>query len=106
MLHTVATTSNSQPKDAKTYPYLVDILNEVIDELATRLVVPLTVVSMKPTMVMKKLTPEINFDGRNYMFMTQQLTSIPKDKLKDPVGTLQSARELLIEAIDFAITGI
>jgi len=41
-------------------PYLVDIQNEVIDELATRLVVPLTAVSMKPT-----------------MFMTQQLTTIP-----------------------------
>lgn len=71
------------------YPYLVDIQNEVIDELATRLVVPLTAVSMKPT-----------------TFMTQQLTSIPKEKLKDPVGTLQSARELLIDAIDFAISGI
>ena len=70
-------------------PYLVDIQNEVIDELATRLVVPLTAVSMNPT-----------------TFMTQQLTSIPKEKLKDPVGTLKSARELLIDAIDFAISGI
>lgn len=98
--------SNPSRTTKEAYPYLVDIQNEVIDELATRLVVPLTAVSMKPTMFMKKLTPEINFDGRNYMFMTQQLTSIPKEKLKDPVGTLKSARELLIDAIDFAITGI
>jgi toxin CcdB len=52
------------------------------------------------------ITPEIEFEGETYLFMTQQLSSIPEDVLKDCIGSLEQSRELLIGAIDFAITGI
>ncbi|BCO18973.1 hypothetical protein KUC3_18300 [Alteromonas sp. KC3] len=55
---------------------------------------------------MKKLTPSIEFEGSIYLFLAQQLSSIPEDVLNDRVGTLAQSRELLIDAIDFAITGI
>ena len=55
---------------------------------------------------MKNLTPEIEFEGETYLFLTQQLSSIPEDVLQDCIGTLAQSRELLIDAIDFAITGI
>ena len=97
---------NPSKNTRQAYPYLVDVQNTVIDELTTRLVVPLTNVNAKPNMLMKKLTPEIEFDNNTYLFMTQQLTSIPEDLLKNPVGTLEGSRALLIDAIDFAITGI
>lgn len=97
---------NPSKKTKEAYPYLVDVQNPVIDQLATRLVVPLTALNVKPSMLMKKLTPEIDFDGENYLFMTQQLTSIPTEVLSNPIGTLEASRALLIDAIDFAITGI
>lgn len=55
---------------------------------------------------MKKLTPWIEFEGSTYLFLAQQLSAIPEDVLNDRVGTLAQSRELLIDAIDFAITGI
>ena len=55
---------------------------------------------------MKNLTPEIEFEGETYLFLTQQLNSIPEDALKDYIGSLEQSRELLIDAIDFAINGI
>jgi len=55
---------------------------------------------------MKKLTPEIEFEGVTYLFLTQQLSSIPEYVLNDRIGSLEHSRELLIDAIDFAITGI
>lgn len=97
---------NPSRKSKDAYPYLVDVQNSVIDELATRLVVPLTAMTGKPNMLMKKLTPQIEFEGKDYLFLTQQLTSLPDDILKNPVGTLDGSRSLLIDAIDFAITGI
>jgi toxin CcdB len=63
-------------------------------------------VNVKPNMLMRKLTPEIDFNGDKFLFMAQQLTSIPEDVLKNPVGTLKGSRALLIDAIDFTITGI
>lgn len=97
---------NPSAKTKEAYPFLVDVQNPVIDQLSSRLVVPLTNINAKPDMLMKKLTPEIQFGDHSYLFMTQQLTSIPADILKKPVGSLENARTLLIEAIDFAITGI
>ncbi len=97
---------NPSKNTRQAYPYLVDVQNTVIEQLATRLVVPLTNLNTKPTMLMKRLTPEIEFDNNTYLFMTQQLTSIPEGLLKNPVGTLEGSRALLIDAIDFAITGI
>jgi toxin CcdB len=55
---------------------------------------------------MKKLTPEIEFEGTTYLFLPQQLSSIPEDVLKDRIGSLEQSRELLIDAIGFVITGI
>ena len=97
---------NPSKKTNKAYPFLVDVQNSVIDQLATRLVVPLTNSDARNSLYMKKLTPSIEFEGATYLFLAQQLSSIPEDVLNDRVGTLAQSRELLIDAIDFAITGI
>ncbi|CAI4148592.1 Cytotoxic protein CcdB [Alteromonas macleodii] len=93
---------NPSSKTNRAYPFLV----AVIDQLATRLVVPLTKNKTKNSLYMKNLTPEIEFEGETYLFLTQQLSSIPEDVLNDCIGSLAQSRELLIGAIDFAITGI
>ena len=97
---------NPSSKTNKAYPFLVDVQNSVIDQLATRLVVPLTKNKTTNSLYMKNLTPEIEFEGETYLFLTQQLSSIPEDVLQDCTGSLAQSRELLIDAIDFAITGI
>ena len=97
---------NPSKKTSKAYPFLVDVQNSVIDQLTTRLVVPLTTSNTKNSFYMKKLTPEIEFEGTTYLFLAQQLSAIPEDVIKDRIGSLELSRELLIDAIDFAITGI
>ncbi len=97
---------NPSKKTNKAYPFLVDVQNSVIDQLATRLVVPLTNSNTNNSLYMKSLTPEIEFEGEIYLFLAQQLSAIPEDVLSDCIGSLAEFRELLIDAIDFAITGI
>ena len=94
---------NPSKKTHEAYPFLVDVQNSVIDQLTTRLVVPLTT---RNRFYMKKLTPEIEFEDTTYLFLPQQLSSIPEDVLKDRIGSLEQSRELLIDAIGFVITGI
>ena len=97
---------NPSSKTYRAYPFLVDVQNSVIDQLATRLVVPLTKNKTRNSLYMKNLTPEIELEGETYLFLAQQLSSIPEDVLKDSIGSFAQSRELLIGAIDFAITGI
>ncbi len=65
---------------------------------------PLTKNKTRNSLNMKNLTPEIEFEGETYLFLAQQISSIPKDVLKDCIASLAQSRELLIDAIDFAIT--
>ncbi|QJR79962.1 plasmid maintenance protein CcdB [Alteromonas pelagimontana] len=99
-------TDQTSKKTNKAYPFLVDLQNSVIEQLATRLTVPLTKSNARNSLYMKKLPLEIQFEGETYLFLAQQLSSIPEEVLHDPIGSLRQSRDLLIEAIDFAITGI
>ena len=97
---------NPSKATRQAYPYLVDVQNNIIEDLDTRLVVPLTPLASHPSMLMKKLTPEIYIDGKAHLFMTPQMASVPKDILKKPIGTLVGSRSVMIDAIDFMIMGI
>ncbi len=88
------------------YPFLVDIQHSILGDLSTRMVVPLTRNKLNSSLVIKKLTPEVDFDGKGYIFVTQQITTVPAETLKSVVGTLSESRSALVDAIDFAITGI
>lgn len=94
-------------KNTKTdFPYLVDIQHQIISDLATRLVIPMGKFDTFSDKNIKRLTPLITFDDQQYLLLTPQLTSIPAHLLKHSVGTIEMQRDLVINALDFAITGI
>lgn len=97
---------NPSAASSKHYPYLVDIQSPYIDELVTRIVIPLGKASLFSEMKMKRLTPEISFQDEKLIILTPQLSSISKQQLKDPIGSLSHIREELLNALDFAIFGI
>ena len=88
------------------FPYIVDIQNPYISELATRIVIPLGKLQTFKNESMKGLTPEIEYEGEKLLLLTPQITSVPTKTLKKPVGSLSHLRDEIIDAIDFAIMGI
>ncbi|MBF0263790.1 MAG: CcdB family protein [Gammaproteobacteria bacterium] len=96
---------NPSKTTRKHYPYVVDIQNPVISDIATRIVIPLGIMSMFRGEYMSKLTLEIEFDDQKYILLTPQLASMPSKHLKKPVGTIQHLRDDIIASLDFAITG-
>ena len=88
------------------FPYIVDIQNPVISEIATRIVIPLGRISDFKNEKMQGLTPEINYNGEALLLLTPQIAAIPSKLLKKPVGSLSHFRDEIIAALDFAITGI
>lgn len=97
---------NPSRTSKKFFPYLVDIQSPYISELATRMVIPLGLASHFGNIAMKGLTPEFNFEGEKLFLLTPQMSSIPINQLKEPVGSLIHFREQIINAIDFAILSI
>lgn len=96
---------NPSTNTRKHYPYLVDIQSPYLEELATRIVVPLGKAKLFKNTAMRGLTPEINFHDEQLLLLTPQISSITKKQLKEPIGSLSHLRDDLMNALDFAIFG-
>ena len=97
---------NPSATTSKHYPYLVDIQNPYLDELATRIVIPLGRASLFRNTTMTGLTPEVTFQGEDLLELTPQFSSISRKRLEEPIGSLAHRRDELMGALDFAIFGI
>ena len=94
-----ATTRNS-------FPYLVDVQSPYLEELATRIVIPLGRASLFKQAAMNGLILEVQFNDEQLLLLTPQISSIPKKRLRAPVGSLSHLRDELLNALDFAFFGI
>lgn len=97
---------NPSQSTQNAFPYLVDIQNPVVSDIASRIVIPLGRLKIFKNESMAHLTPEIEYRGEKLLLVTPQIASIPSKALKNPIGSLNHFREEIIAAIDFAITGI
>ena len=97
---------NPSKQTRKAYPYILDIQHSLIEDIATRIVVPLGDAKKFNTEELKGLTPKVEFEGKTLLILMPQITSMSARSLKDPVGTLSHLRDEIISSLDLAITGI
>ena len=97
--------ANPNPASRDAYPYLVDIQSPHLDDLSTRIVIPLARQAAFGHRALPRLTPEIAFRDEDLLLLTPQLSSMRVRRLSAPIGTLAHLRDLIIAALDFAITG-
>lgn len=97
---------NPSKTSGKFFPYLVDIQNNYISEIDTRIVIPLGKAEHFQNQIMQRLQLEIHYNDQDLVLMTPQISSISKKLLRTPIGSLGHLRQEIIDAMDFAITGI
>ena len=97
---------NANPQTKATFPLLLDVQSDLLEDLPTRAVIPLTQSAALTKNPLSRLTPLIELDGKPYMLLTYQLASIPKSILGTAVSDAAEHRESIINALDFLITGI
>jgi len=88
------------------YPYIVDIQNSLISDIATKIVIPLGKQSHFRHESMNKLILIVEYENEQFVLLTPQIASIPSTSLQNLIGSIESMRDEIIAAIDFAITGI
>lgn len=94
-------------KDSKeAYPCFLDIQNDLLDSLNTRLVIPLAPAKALGRSSIDKLCPTVTIDEEDYILLTQQMTNIPVSALSLPMVSLAHLRDEVVAAIDFLVTGI
>ncbi|ECB0128898.1 cytotoxin [Salmonella enterica subsp. enterica serovar Rissen] len=91
--------------NSKAYPYLLDVQSDIIDELHTRMVIPLFPVSRLVNNPVKRLTPTLNVEGNDYLVMTHEMASIRLSQIGDEVMDVRSHRQTIKNAFDFIFDG-
>lgn len=96
---------NPNPETNTFIPYLLDVQADLLDVLATRIVIPLHTLDSisKP---LRHLNPLLDVDGEKLVLSTAELAGVPIAILGEPAGNLRSSRDEIIGALDFVFTGI
>lgn len=96
---------NPNPDTRKTIPYLLDVQTDLLDALATRVVVPL-ILAEEMGLAAKHLNPQFKIKGVVVVMSTAELAGVPNRSLGDKVASLKSKRDEIIAALDLLFTGI
>jgi len=97
---------NQDKRSRSIYPYFVDVQNSLLSDLNTRLVIPFAKPSSLNNAEVERLCPLIPINGRNYVLLSHQLTSVPISALSKEEVSIESFRYEILDAIDMLITGI
>ncbi len=96
---------NKNKDSKKLYPFLLDIQSNLLEDLQTTVVVPLTRPSTAK-LTFTKLTPTVELGGINYIALTQQLVGLDREALGQEVADLSIYKFAIIDAIDFIVSGV
>ena len=97
---------NKNPQTRSAVPFLLDIQNDLLDGLETRVVVPLLPISSMKGQTVRALMPILEVEGERYVMLTPELAGIPKSELGEAIARVEQHRFDIIAAIDFLLTGI
>lgn len=96
--------ANPNPATRKTIPYLLDVQADILNNLATRVIVPLYAVSAMEKAV-THLNPVFSIKHTTVVMSTAELAGVAASGLGSPVGSLSEHRQEIIAALDFLLTG-
>jgi toxin CcdB len=96
---------NLNPSTRAAIPYLLDIQNDLLHELGTRVVIPVFRRTEPDVQPITRLTPEIEWQGDKYIVMTPQLAGISVKELGPIESDLSRCRQEIVAAMDLLVSG-
>lgn len=97
--------ANPSESAEKGIPFVVVLQSDLLDVLATRLVMPLATLEFADK-VPEKLCPSVMVNGQKLRALAHYAAPVPVRSLRQMVGNLSSQSHLLIAAMDVVLSGI
>jgi toxin CcdB len=96
---------NRNPHSFGSFPLLVDVQSELLEDLETRVVIPLARAAAFSDFPLRYVMPTVAVEGKAYVLMTPQLTGLSRVTLGPVRGSLEThAREIFV-ASDMLLKG-
>jgi len=86
-------------------PFLLDIQADLLEDLATRIVVPLILMPLFGRRA-GRLHPILAIDNQQVVMATHLVAAIRRGELGVPVASLRDQRDEIIRAIDILLAGV
>jgi toxin CcdB len=83
----------------KSTPFLLDVQNDFIDSVGTRVVMPLRAAKLFG-LPMRDLNPTFEFDGVQVVLDAASMAAFAAAELRSPVGNLKAQADLIVNALD------
>lgn len=96
--------ANPNPETKRAIPYLLDVQADLLNNLTTRVVVPLYSASAM-CKAAQHLNPRFSIKKASVIMSTAELAGVSMHNLGDKVCSLKEHRSEIIAALDFLITG-
>ena len=96
---------NPNSASAKNIPFLLNVQSDLLNELTTRVVVPLA----RPAAIGKPahfLSPVLDIEGEKFVMLTPEMAGIPVKRLGQVVTAVADRRADIIRALDVVFTGV
>lgn len=97
---------NKNSATRELYPLLVDVQAELLADLQTRVVVPLTQSRTLMKRPLSILMPIVQVAADEFVLVTPELAGISKSALGARVANIEPQRDVVIAALDLLITGV
>ena len=97
---------NQNSATAKSIPYLLDVQSDLLDSLATRVVVPLARPNVLGNKLAHYLNPLFEVEGATLVMLTPEMAGVPVKHLGLVAGNLTDRRADIVRALDVVFSGV
>ena len=96
---------NTDSDTNNAYPYFVDVQCQLLENLNSRVVIPLTFALSDKTLP-SNICPKVEINGEQFYLLTHQVTTVASSFLSQYESSLLLNRTDIINALDFLFSGI
>lgn len=98
--------ANPNMASRQSVPYLVDVQSDLIGQLATRLVMPLSRVGVTQPRLPSNLCPVVEVDDEKLSLLAYMAAPVSARLLKKPLASLRYRASEISAALDAVVSGI
>ena len=97
---------NPSPRMRDVYPYVLEVQSDLLNALATRMVVPLSITTLPTSSVPQRLCPLVRVKDQSLMLVPFEAAPMDKRHLKSKVTSLRERADDIIAAMDAVLSGV
>jgi toxin CcdB len=97
---------NPSPRMRDVYPYVLDVQSDLLNALATRMVVPLALSSLPASSLPQRLCPLVRVKDKSLMLVPFEAAPLDKRHLKSKVTSLRERADDIVAAMDAVLSGV